>query len=60
MSEEYHVCDVCGKKIESEPPIVLKVGEDIKEFDTLNCFFRYLHKTFDVLIVRDFSLIHKP
>ena len=59
MEQGYHVCDQCGKKYQGEK-LAFSLVDNTKQFCSLNCFFRCLHETFDVLIVRDFSLIHKP
>ena len=59
MSEEYHVCAVCEKKIKSEPPIVLSVAGVTNTFCSFLCFYRHLVKVYDVAVIRDFSLYHE-
>jgi len=51
MSEEqeYYQCDECGKKI-SEKPIALSVKGNSSTFCSLECFFKYLMKKFQVIV----------
>lgn len=53
-----YVCGQCGKEYEEEK-IVFRFGSDVKQFHSLNCFYQYLNEALDVLVVKDFSLIHK-
>ena len=52
------VCSQCGKEYKGEK-IVFRLGSDVKQFCKLNCFFAFLHQTFDVGIIRDYSLYHE-
>ena len=59
LEKGYYECDECGKEYEGER-LAFSLVDNTKQFCSLNCFFRYLHETFDVGIIRDFSVIHGP